>query len=166
MERIPPEGGEIPPSTTFEKRCPKCSGIGDIFGKDKLRKDGLSNYCRRCRANGSAEYRRMNRTAVLQRNKERWAKQKLETIKNYGGSCVCCKENNPAFLTLDHVNNDGAAHRKEIWSSKNSRGGNMWWWAKKNNYPNSLQLLCFNCNCGRDVNGGTCPHKQKLTLVA
>ena len=25
--------------------------------------------------------------------------------------------------------------------------------------PDTIQILCFNCNCGRARNGGICPHE-------
>lgn len=34
----------------------------------------------------------------------------------------------------------------------------MYRWAILNGFPDELQLLCFNCNCGRQRNGGVCPH--------
>src|SRR5262252_4538483 len=43
----------------------------------------------------------------------RWA-QRLEMIAAYGGECACCGETEPVFLTLDHVNGDGAAHRRSM----------------------------------------------------
>ena len=32
-------------------------------------------------------------------------------LDHYGRACSCCGETEPAFLTIDHVNNDGAEHR-------------------------------------------------------
>lgn len=29
-----------------------------------------------------------------------------------------------------------------------------------------LQVLCFNCNCAKHINGGTCPHSEKKVLAA
>lgn len=98
-------------------------------------------------------------------NRERCQKYRLAVIEKvftaYGGKCVCCGETNPLFLTLDHINGDGAKHRKEI-GNNGPRGANSdktYRWAIKNNYPNTLQILCFNCNCGKQRNGGVlCPH--------
>ena len=85
--------------------------------------------------------------------------QKLrdDVIEGYGGSCDCCGETNRIFLTLDHVNNDGAAHKKTLGSGR----GNIYRYARRNHYPNDLRLLCWNCNSGRSVNGGICPHEQE-----
>ena len=80
-------------------------------------------------------------------------KLKLMAIKNYGGKCNCCGEKNPAFLSIDHINQNGAEHRKEI-------GTHIEIWLRKNNYPRGFQVLCFNCNWGKHINNGICPHKQ------
>jgi hypothetical protein len=35
----------------------------------------------------------------------------------------------------------------------------IWNWIKKNNYPERLQILCFNCNMAKAHNG-YCPHSM------
>lgn len=80
---------------------------------------------------------------------------KREAFEAYGGAfCVCCGEDMFAFLSLDHVNNDGYVHGR---SRKSVRYSVL----KQKGYPKDpmLQVLCFNCNCGKKVNGGVCPHK-------
>lgn len=67
---------------------------------------------------------------------------KLKIIEWYGGKCIYCKEDKFEFLTIDHINNDGAEHRKKV-----SSGSKFYKWIIKNNYPKNLQLLCWNCNC-------------------
>lgn len=77
-----------------------------------------------------------------------------EIYQHYGNRCVCCGECNRLFLTIDHVDNDGSVHREKYGS-----GTPFYKWIKSNGYPDSLQILCYNCNCGRARNGGVCPHK-------
>lgn len=93
----------------------------------------------------------------------KWQKAYREKTRDicfaaYGGyTCVCCNETEKKFLTLDHKNNDGAKHRKEI----GYRGGYAFYlWIIRNNFPPMFQVLCFNCNHGRQLNGGVCPHKE------
>jgi len=69
-------------------------------------------------------------------------------------NCACCGETEIQFLTIDHLNNDGAKHRKEI----NHRRIILWLIEK--NFPEGYQVLCWNCNSGRHYNGGICPHKD------
>ena len=85
--------------------------------------------------------------------------------------CNNCGEAEFRFLTLDHVNNDGAKHREELRRETSSRGRtsgrsrDILVWARDNNYPKSLQLLCYNCNCGKARNPAKeCPHKTNATI--
>jgi len=72
----------------------------------------------------------------------------------YGGyRCKCCGETLEAFLSLDHVNNDGAAHRKQTDRRK------LYKWLQREGYPPGFQVLCMNCNFGKARNGGVCPHQ-------
>jgi hypothetical protein len=85
-------------------------------------------------------------------------------IAAYGGAaCVCCKETEPKFLTLDHTNNNGSAHRRTICEELNlKRIGSFAFYRAlvKAGFPPGLQVMCFNCNLGRQRNGGICPHKE------
>ena len=80
---------------------------------------------------------------------------KKQVFTAYGSSCACCGEGNPAFLSIDHVNGGGRAHRKAV-------GGGVAILLDiiKRRFPADFQLLCYNCNLGRAFNGGTCPHKD------
>jgi hypothetical protein len=82
----------------------------------------------------------------------------------YGDKCYCCGEDDLAFLTLDHVNDDGKAHRK----TAVARGISFYYWLKVNGCPTDVELRvsCFNCNCARRTNQGVCPHEtQRLAAV-
>lgn len=57
---------------------------------------------------------------------------------------------------IDHVNNDGYEHRKKI-----PAGMIFYKWLIDNDYPSSMQLLCANCNYGKRLNKGECPHKTR-----
>lgn len=82
---------------------------------------------------------------------------KREVFTAYGNKCSClkCDVENPKFLTIDHVNNDGAEHRKKVKS-----GTQILLWARRNNFPPTLRLMCWNCNCARQWNDGICLHLQ------
>jgi hypothetical protein len=75
----------------------------------------------------------------------------------YGGYvCKCCGEIEKSMLCIDHVNNDGYAHRKAI----GHRGGiGIYLWIVKNQFPNGFQILCYNCNQSKRINKGVCSHK-------
>ncbi len=105
-----------------------------------------------------------NHDIILERGKEYHRRKVLKlrdnVIEHYGGKCVCCGEAIPEFLTIDHMNNNGAKHREEIRTSRTGAGYSFYRWIIHNNYPNDLQLLCYNCNCGKHRNKGVCPHKS------
>lgn len=67
------------------------------------------------------------------------SKTKAMVYGKYGSACVNCGITNDTMLVIDHVNNGGNKHRKEI-------GPNIYTWIKINNYPDSVQVLCQNCN--------------------
>lgn len=81
-------------------------------------------------------------------------KLKAETFDVYGGKCACCEEAEITFLCIDHINNDGASHRREVGHTLAS----MCRWLRDRGYPDGYQVLCFNCNDGKHWNGGVCPH--------
>lgn len=95
------------------------------------------------------------------RTRDWWRKLKHEAIMAYGGyRCACCGETEPKFMSIDHIENNGAQHRREVWGVSR--------WLKVNGYPKGFQVLCMNCNFGKFMNGGVCPHqaeKKKLHLV-
>ena len=80
-------------------------------------------------------------------------KTKEKVFNHYGNACACCGETTKAFLTLGHVNGDGAAHRKIV-------GSHVLEDVIRQGYPDTFRLECFNCNCGSYKNGGICPHKN------
>jgi len=86
-------------------------------------------------------------------------KLKIETFSVYGGSkCSCCGEKEILFLTIDHIAEDGSAHRKKYGITG---GLKTYRWLKKNGYPKGFQVLCMKCNWGKKNNKGICPHKDK-----
>jgi len=86
---------------------------------------------------------------------------KLAVYDAYGNACKCCGESEPKFLGIDHRLNNGAAEKKVFRNTSN-----LLRHIQKNNYPADYQLLCHNCNLGRYLNGGTCPHQERVQLCA
>jgi len=80
-------------------------------------------------------------------------KTKLAAIEAYGGKCACCGETRIEFLTIDHIDNGGSKHRKEIGHRPIGQ------WLKNHGYPAGFQVLCWNCNCSKEY-FGYCPHKS------
>lgn len=78
----------------------------------------------------------------------------------YGNECVCCGERTFEFLSIDHKNNDGKAHR-----ARTKAGQQFWSDIIRQGCPSDMQVLCFNCNCARALNKGICPHQNTTAIV-
>jgi hypothetical protein len=94
-----------------------------------------------------------------QRAKAKARVQALRTLvlEHYGKQCACCGETEIKFLSIDHINNDGAAHRKVI-----GKGGTtLYYWLRDNEYPDGFQILCHNCNFAKGIYG-ICPHQERM----
>lgn len=79
---------------------------------------------------------------------------------HYGEVCACCGESERMFLSIDHINNDGAEHRRSLKGQIGKGGSSFFDWLVRKNFPSGFQTLCRNCNWGKHVNGGTCPHQS------
>jgi hypothetical protein len=105
------------------------------------------------RAAARAYYRR-NREARIAYNRKYGMKLKLDALAAYGVHCQCCGVCETSFLTIDHIDGCSKEQRRT-----EGLGRQFYLWLKKNDYPTGYQTLCFNCNMGRQVNGGICPHQ-------
>jgi len=92
----------------------------------------------------------------IQKKKTRAQQLKQECIAAYGGKCVCCGVVELAFLTLDHIKDDGSLDRKIT-----GAGYRFYQFLKTRGYPQDrfLQVLCWNCQWGKRIYG-VCPHQQ------
>lgn len=110
--------------------------------------------CAPCRVIRAGRYRTQGRP--------RYLAMKEAVFNAYGGAvCVCCGETERMFLAIDHVNGGGRKHKKSI--GKGIEG--IYKWLKDNGYPAGFQILCHNCNQGRESNKGICPHQATVNLA-
>lgn len=82
-------------------------------------------------------------------------KLRLEVLAAYGNVCACCGEGRIEFMTIDHINGDGAAHRREKGVGRNG----LYSWLKRNQWPSGFRVLCWNCNESLG-HYGYCPHTR------
>lgn len=68
-------------------------------------------------------------------------------------SCACCGEGTLAFLTFEHIGGGGRQQRLS------TGGGGFISWLLAEARPD-IEVLCMNCNHGRRVNAGVCPHDE------
>ena len=138
-----------PKRNVYEPRCKDCTALDNRAYYEKNRAS-VKRAAKAYRDRNPGRYR----TYLGKYSKDRGRMFKATVIGHYGGKCACCGEDRIGFLTIDHVNNDGAKHRKEI-----GKAG-LYMWLIRYNFPTTyeLQCLCFNCNYGKNHNGGVCPH--------
>lgn len=159
----------------MQKRCPSCQQTlsADAFRKVRTNRDGLSGYCRDClnakqrekyKADPQwAEKRKAYARSYYTHNPERLKdlrrtnrqRYRSMVLAHYGEQCVCCSESNVAFLTVDHINDDGADHRRSL--GKNAGSLQVWRWIVQHGFPDHFQILCWNCNAAKHIYG-SCPH--------
>lgn len=104
-----------------------------------------------------AKYRDNNRDLLNSKNQKYRMKNRRIVLDHYSNgtdSCSCCGEDIYQFLTIDHINGGGNAHRKK---TKVRGGHHFYYWLIKNGFPKGYQVLCFNCNMSKGF-FGVCPH--------
>ena len=99
------------------------------------------------RQQGHAHYQR-NAPRLREDSHKRVDALKLKVLSHYGphGTLGCCGEgctvDDVDMLSLDHVNNDGAEHRRVV--GKNKTGEKMYRLVKSEGFPTGFQTLCMN----------------------
>jgi len=93
------------------------------------------------------------------RSKERLQIWRKAVMAAYGGQCACCGEREIAFLTLDHVYNDGRQDRRQ------GIFGMMLYQKALEEFSDRYQVLCRNCNFAK-WSYGVCPHRNVDKLIA
>lgn len=141
-----------PPAEGY-KRCAKCrSKHSNERTRSARRALGLCNCgmppvdgCKQCQTCKDRLRQSMrSRVQALQR----------VIYDHYGRACACCGYDDARFLTIDHVNNDGAE-----WRAK-SYGQYAEYVRIAATFPDDIQILCMNCNFAKARFGGVCPHES------
>lgn len=124
------------------------------------KKHGVCTLCRNQALPGRFRCERHNNRNNSQARAHR-VRLKWIVLQAYGGAkCACCGEKTFEFLTIDHINGGGRQHLKQIRT-------NLYDWLRRHSFPSGYQVLCFNCNTGRHIAGGICPHeKAKMAALA
>lgn len=155
-------------------RCKECFNAQVAARYAKLRSSGLCFDCKQpsntpvceiCKLRRNEKYWESYRDRQIIYGKERRLRLKLAAFDSYGGSkCACCGETAVEFLSIDHIENNGSKHRKEIASGKTdspkSQAIKFYEWLRANSYPPGFQVLCMNCNFAKG-HFGKCPHQKE-----
>ncbi len=132
--------------------------------RDEHRRNGICTRCVRpvvpglklCKVH--RKYAKDQHAKTDKRKIQQWAKTSADRLRDdafdhYGKQCVCCGEDHREFLTIDHVNGNGAEHRRV-----GVMGGTaIYRWLRKNKFPEGFRTLCSNCNLAMGIYG-QCPH--------
>ena len=106
------------------------------------------------------DWRSANRDHYLEyislKQSQYYERDRKVVLQHYSGKevpeCYCCGIAIDDFLTVDHPEPKPEGIRK--------RGRALLRWIIKNDFPRGFLVSCFNCNCGREKNGGVCPHRS------
>jgi hypothetical protein len=139
---------KIPAGT---RRCTKCKGVFpetvEYFNYTAANTNRFATFCKKCNS---------NRMRVRYRNAQDIV------FKYYGGdkpSCACCGECRREFLSIDHINGGGTAHKKSLKKKYSS-----WcFWLIQAGFPKEFRLLCMNCNSSLGFHG-YCPHEREKSI--
>lgn len=145
----------------YQILCFNCNGSKHnkkLCAHERIRL-GLCYHCHSKSCNNDISLCDDCNQTIRRQNRIQEIKLKSATIKAYGNKCACCAENTIDFLTIDHINNDGHIERK---NNKSLGGTKFYRILKKNNWPPGYRVLCFNCNSGRSINHGVCPHHSPV----
>ena len=142
--------------------CKACMDIISKRCKDKRNIRKANNICKDCGKCPPEDGKKSCRKCLNKHNIRKKANRVRKTLlikEKYGNKCSCCEESQKEFLTIDQINGNGGELRR---SGLHKAGDTFHNWIIKNNFPDSLQLLCWNCNLGKYHSGNNiCPHKME-----
>lgn len=156
----------------MKKKCSKCGETKSLneFHVDKRYNDGVFCWCKLC----TKGYQRISKAKMSLEEKTKWREynranyakynnryreskrrrnlelkhQVMEYYSNGKPICSLCGFSDIRALCIDHINNDGAEHRRRVCGNSRNGGGtsSTYFWLRKNGFPDGFQVLCFNCN--------------------
>jgi hypothetical protein len=143
--------------------CKKCGTEQSIEAFPTASSKGVAFRrweCRSCIGKRQAVFRNKHkiRLRTYSSNFQKVVRDKI--IDAYGAKCACCGEDERLFLCIDHVNNDGKAHRAQF----NNCGYAVFKDIINRGFPPEFQVLCHNCNMSKEFHG-ECPHATKRNVI-
>ena len=139
-----------------DKRCTRCGLLKPVscFYKHSGKKYGINYICgycarlakRKSTANFSEEQKEARHVYMKKYMRAKLPELKKIVYDHYGNSCTKCAENNIHKLTIEHIGGVRSHYRHP--SGKRKRGLNLFRLIIKENFPDYITVLCFNCNLG------------------
>ena len=106
-------------------------------------------------SSGKKSCKQCRREYIRRSDKKRYQRRRSQALEAYGNKCACCGTTEETFLAIDHIEDNGNVHRKELRASGNIT---IYQWLERNDYPEGFQVLCSNCNYAKSQ--GICPHQK------
>lgn len=150
------------PLTGRQKRCcsKECKTIW--FGKSRKKENPVwtpeyeKEYQKQYRKNTTEKrraynraWREQNRDKCIEDKRIERQRLKTEVLSRYSNGEIICKNcgfKDERALQLDHIFNNGAEERREIFGDRTCAGTTFYRWIRQQNYPDGYQVLCANCN--------------------
>lgn len=129
-------------------RCASCKERSRGYQRKFLNRGKENNMCRLCAVRKPDEGLK-SCTKCRTRIRDRKKVVKKEVFAHYGGRCVFCMESDLRHLTIDHIDGNGAEHRREMQPGGRFCGDTIYSWLKRNDWPTGYQILCWNCNTAK-----------------
>jgi hypothetical protein len=131
------------------KRCCECHQVLPLaeFPGSLAHLYGVATRCRTCynrREKRRREAAKVAGAPLHRRAQERWKAGVLEHYSGETPRCACCANQYRPHLTIDHAEQNGAAHRRALKAAGDNR--HFYRWLKENGFPDGFRVLCYNCN--------------------
>src|SRR3989304_2826345 len=145
--------GMVAGVTMGMRRVPECCikcGEKATFPLSRIR--GSQYYCTKCETERVVKYHQKYKDNYNSYQRRYYDECRKKILEYYGGNppkCACCGETTYWFLTLDHINGDGHISRRKV-TERNTAGIGYFRWIIRNNFPPGYQVLCCNCNYGKE----------------
>lgn len=135
------------------RTCKKCKNlVSQVRGNRINIETGLTPY----QVNSRSPTKKAQRKAYR-------VKLRQDVFMHYSNGtmqCECCGESEDVFLSLDHIIPVGRSITGFDSFGRPRGGSKLYCWLRMNEYPEGFRILCHNCNLGRQINGGICPHVE------
>jgi hypothetical protein len=156
----------LDPAAIAKKRCRDCDCLKPYTGFYSTGTSrgalGVMALCKEC---FNAQQREARKDPEIRQRGLDYARSQRVILRDkslnaYGAKCACCGEAERRFLSLDHIHNDGAEWRKKTFGKRHMAGYRTYLWLVANDFPKGVfQVLCANCQFGKRMNKGICPHQ-------
>src|SRR5690349_8754931 len=127
---------------------------------------GVKKLCKSCAAIRAKKYRKEKPEKYKKHRNDARVNRRKKILNALGNKCIVCGESRYEFLTIDHILNDGAQHRKELYGNSRKGGDDLYVEIIKLGIPKDrFQILCYNCNCSKGFYGYNPKQLEQQTIL-